>query len=46
MELPPVEQASVTGAQAPVVVEEPQHIEVEEGEPVKFACRITGKPRK
>ena len=32
--------------QAPRVEEEPRTMEVEEGEPVKFTCRITGKPRK
>ena len=46
MEMLPPEPALDSKTQAPRVEEEPQTMEVEEGEPVKFTCRITGKPRK
>ena len=46
MEMPPAEMVLDSKTQAPRVEEEPQTMEVEEGEPVRFTCRITGKPRK
>ena len=42
-----MEQAPLDlGLEAPTVLQELQNLDVEEGEPVRFHCVITSKPRK